>query len=243
MTHVLRTPALVSLNQLGFQFANGATLFEELNLTFDDQPTAIIGRKGVGKSVLARLIAGQLQPGTGSVARSVCLHYVAQTFVATPGKTVADATGTASALNALERLKLGCATADDFDLSTGSPGTTRSGPYRTSARTHATATRARHDPAPCRRQPSQRTKCQRFGLRAGGIESRRERHHGAGKSRPPGTQGRSGSACSRGIRERPAQRPRADQSAGERGAEQSAGVLADRRVLAMVTGRCAHHPP
>ncbi|MGE1091998.1 ABC-F family ATP-binding cassette domain-containing protein [Pseudomonas zeae] len=116
MTHVSRTPALVSLNQLGFQFANGATLFEDLNLTFDHQPTAIVGRNGVGKSVLARLIAGQLQPGTGSVARSVCVHYVAQTFIATPGQTVADVTGTAPALSALERLRCGAATAHDFDL-------------------------------------------------------------------------------------------------------------------------------
>lgn len=116
MTHVSRTAALVSLNQLVFQFANGATLFKELNLTFNHQPTAIVGRNGVGKSVLARLIAGQLHPTSGSVLRSVPAHYVAQTFVVTPGQTVAEATGTASALSALERLKLGGATAGDFDL-------------------------------------------------------------------------------------------------------------------------------
>ncbi|TDV41160.1 ATPase subunit of ABC transporter with duplicated ATPase domains [Pseudomonas helmanticensis] len=116
MTHVSRTPALVTLNLLGFQFANGATLFEDLNLNFDQQPTAIVGRNGVGKSVLARLIAGHLLPTTGSVARSICVHYVAQTFITTPGQTVADATGTASVLSALERLELGCATADDFDF-------------------------------------------------------------------------------------------------------------------------------
>ncbi|WP_322847042.1 ATP-binding cassette domain-containing protein [Pseudomonas sp. B33.4] len=116
MTHVSRTAALVSLNQLGFQFANGVTLFEALNLNFDGQPTAIVGRNGVGKSVLARLIAGQLQPDFGSVARSASAHYVAQTFVTTPGQTVADATGTATVIRALERLKLGGATAEDFDL-------------------------------------------------------------------------------------------------------------------------------
>lgn len=116
MTHVSRTPALVSLNQLGFQFANGATLFEALNLNFDGQPTAIVGRNGVGKSVLARLIAGHLQPTSGSVARSASAHYVAQTFVTTSGQTVAEATGTATVFSALERLKLGCAITDDFDL-------------------------------------------------------------------------------------------------------------------------------
>ena len=116
MTHVSRTAALVSLNQLGFQFANGATLFEDLNLNFDHQPTAIVGRNGVGKSVLARLIAGQLQPTFGGVIRSVPTHYVAQFFVIAPGQSVAEATGTAPVLSALERLKLGDATADDFDL-------------------------------------------------------------------------------------------------------------------------------
>lgn len=116
MTHVSRTAALVSLNQLGFQFTNGVTLFEALNLSFDGQPTAIVGRNGVGKSVLARLIAGQLQPDFGSVARSASAHYIAQTFVTTRGQTVADATGTAPVTGALERLKQGRATAEDFDL-------------------------------------------------------------------------------------------------------------------------------
>lgn len=116
MTHVSRTPALVSLNQMGFQFANGETIFNDLNLNFDHLPTAIVGRNGVGKSVLARLIAGQLQPVTGNVVRPVSVSYVAQNFVAICGQTVADATGTAPGLAALERLARGCASSEDFDL-------------------------------------------------------------------------------------------------------------------------------
>lgn len=116
MTHVSRTPALVSLNQLSFQFANGETIFNDLNLKFDHLPTAIVGRNGVGKSVLARLIAGQLRPTTGSMVSSVSVHYVPQTFVVSPGQTVADATGTASVLAALGRLNLGRASDEDFDI-------------------------------------------------------------------------------------------------------------------------------
>lgn len=116
MTHVSRTPALVSLNQLGFQFANGETIFTALNLKFDHTPTAIVGRNGVGKSVLARLIAGQWQPTTGSVTRSVTTTYVAQTFIAAPGETVAETTGSAAILEALERMKNGDGSAEDFDL-------------------------------------------------------------------------------------------------------------------------------
>ncbi|MBK5534332.1 ABC-F family ATP-binding cassette domain-containing protein [Pseudomonas sp. TH08] len=116
MTHVSRTPALVSLNQLVFQFDNGETIFDALNLKFDHLPTAIVGRNGVGKSVLARLIAGQLLPTAGTVVSSVSVNYVSQSFVPTPGQTVAEATGAAPILAALERLNLGCASADDFDL-------------------------------------------------------------------------------------------------------------------------------
>ena len=67
MTHVTRLPALVSLNQLTYQFANGETLLDALNLSFDRLPTAIVGRNGVGKSLLLRLIAGDLQPSSGSI--------------------------------------------------------------------------------------------------------------------------------------------------------------------------------
>ncbi|TFA86521.1 MULTISPECIES: ABC-F family ATP-binding cassette domain-containing protein [unclassified Pseudomonas] len=116
MTHVSRTPALVSLNQLGFQFANGETIFTALNLKFDHTPTAIVGRNGVGKSVLARLIAGFWQPTSGSVTRAVATTYVAQTFVATAGETVAESTGSAAILQALERMNRGCGSVEDFDL-------------------------------------------------------------------------------------------------------------------------------
>ncbi|UDI90434.1 ABC-F family ATP-binding cassette domain-containing protein [Pseudomonas sp. IAC-BECa141] len=116
MTHVSRTPALVSLNQLGFQFANGETIFTALNLKFDHTPTAIVGRNGVGKSILARLIAGHWHPTSGSVTRAVATTYVAQNVVATHGQTVAESTGCAAILRALERMNQGCGSVEDFEL-------------------------------------------------------------------------------------------------------------------------------
>ncbi|WP_409319618.1 ABC-F family ATP-binding cassette domain-containing protein [Pseudomonas sp. KCJK9016] len=116
MTHVSRTPALVSLNQLGFQFANGETIFDALNLKFDHTPCAIVGRNGVGKSVLARLIAGVLQPTSGSVVRSVTTAYVEQNPVVPIGQTVADATGSTTILQALGRLNEGDGCVEDIDI-------------------------------------------------------------------------------------------------------------------------------
>ncbi|OLF53389.1 ABC-F family ATP-binding cassette domain-containing protein [Pseudomonas chlororaphis] len=114
MTHVTRLPALVSLNQLTFQFAHGETLFDSLDLTFDAQPTGIVGRNGAGKSVLARLIAGELFPSSGSVTRFVPTAYVAQEQLAEHGQSVAEVAGVAEALAALGRLAAGQASLADL---------------------------------------------------------------------------------------------------------------------------------
>ncbi|MFC6299540.1 ATP-binding cassette domain-containing protein [Pseudomonas sp. CCM 7893] len=116
MTDVKRLPVLVSLQHLCFQFANGETLLDNLTLSFDHTPTGIVGRNGMGKSVLARLIAGVLAPSSGTRKSSASLAYVPQTISLTPGETVAHVTGTAKVLVALERLAKGEAAPEDLEL-------------------------------------------------------------------------------------------------------------------------------
>ncbi len=116
MTDVNRLPALVSLQHLGFQFANGETLLQDLNLTIDHTPTGIVGRNGRGKSILAKLIAGRLQPSSGTLRRSASVAYVSQSLDVAPGETIAHFTGTAPALAALERMTSGTAQLQDLEL-------------------------------------------------------------------------------------------------------------------------------
>jgi ATPase subunit of ABC transporter with duplicated ATPase domains len=116
MTHVTRLPALVSLNQLTYQFANGETLLDALNLSFDRIPTAIVGRNGVGKSLLLRLIAGELQPSSGSISHTASVAYVPQDPQVQPGQSVAQVAGLAETLGALERLADGSASLEDLHL-------------------------------------------------------------------------------------------------------------------------------
>ena len=116
MTHVTRLPVLVSLQHLGFQFANGETLLEDLTLSIDHTPTGIVGRNGRGKSILAQLIAGVLPPSSGSLNRSASVAYVPQVVQLTAGQTVADITGTAQTLTALSRMAAGTALIDDLEL-------------------------------------------------------------------------------------------------------------------------------
>ncbi|MGY2251438.1 ATP-binding cassette domain-containing protein [Pseudomonas reactans] len=116
MTDVNRLPVLVSLQHLSFQFANGETLLDNLTLSIDHTPTGIVGRNGRGKSILARLIAGLLAPSSGSLNGPGRVIYVAQSITVAPGETVADLTGSAEILAALERMTRGAAQVEDLEL-------------------------------------------------------------------------------------------------------------------------------
>lgn len=119
MTQVTRLPALVCLNQISLQFAHGETLFDSINLSFDRTPTAIIGRNGAGKSMLASLVAGDLLPTSGSITRTVDVVRVPQKTPCLAGKTVACAAGVEPVLHALKRMTKGCPREDDLALIDG----------------------------------------------------------------------------------------------------------------------------
>ncbi|MBN3816359.1 ATP-binding cassette domain-containing protein, partial [Paraburkholderia sp. Se-20369] len=106
MAQVTSNAALVALHHVSFRFDNGVTLFDSLDLTLDRTPTGIVGRNGIGKSMLAQLIAGQRTASAGTIDRHVPVAYVAQQRIdASPDScTVAQAAGLHAPLAALARL-------------------------------------------------------------------------------------------------------------------------------------------
>lgn len=70
----------------------------------------------MGKSVLARLLAGVLEPSHGVIKSSARIAYVPQSIELLPGQTVAQVSGCAQILAALDRLAKGQAQADDLEL-------------------------------------------------------------------------------------------------------------------------------
>ncbi|CAE6693480.1 putative ABC transporter ATP-binding protein YheS [Paraburkholderia domus] len=116
MAHVTPSSPLVSLHHISFHFNDGALLLDSIDLTFDHARTAIAGRNGMGKSVLARLICGELTPSAGAIERFGSVAFVSQDAPALVGKTVAQAAGLADTLDALARFAAGSANAEDFDL-------------------------------------------------------------------------------------------------------------------------------
>lgn len=111
MTHTVS----LTLQGVGWQLPDGSPLFSDLDETFDARPTGLVGRNGVGKSVLARILAGQLQPSQGRCLRSGSVGYLPQQVVATPGQCVAELMGVGAVVEALQRIERGSTEQADFD--------------------------------------------------------------------------------------------------------------------------------
>lgn len=114
MAHFAQSPYFV-LHQLTCQFADGETLFGPLDLAFDRQRCGLVGRNGVGKTQLLRLIAGLDQPGNGHVESHAAVAYVAQQPEIAADTTLAQLLGYGEAFAALARLEQGRPLADDID--------------------------------------------------------------------------------------------------------------------------------
>ncbi|WP_329740404.1 ABC-F family ATP-binding cassette domain-containing protein [Dyella sp. A6] len=104
------------LQDVTFAWPDGRQLFSNLDLELGHEPTGLVGRNGVGKSVLARLLAGQLAPSSGSCRRNGRIVYVAQQIACPTGATVASVAGVDQVLDALGRIEAGGILAEDFEL-------------------------------------------------------------------------------------------------------------------------------
>lgn len=107
------TAFALTLDRVTVTLADGRALFSDLSTTFDTTPTALVGRNGVGKSVLGRLLAGELAPSAGQIQRHGRVHLLAQHSGAPPGR-IADQAGVGPVLDALARIEAGSVDPDDF---------------------------------------------------------------------------------------------------------------------------------
>lgn len=110
------TNPYLTLEGVSYTLPQGKTLFSQLNETFDSRRTGLVGRNGVGKTILAQILAGQIQPSSGRCLRSGKVHYLAQQVASVSGLRVADLAGVGPALDALARIEAGSSAVEDFTL-------------------------------------------------------------------------------------------------------------------------------
>ncbi|WP_066733936.1 ABC-F family ATP-binding cassette domain-containing protein [Cupriavidus sp. D384] len=109
------TDPYLRLEGLSYVLPDGRTLFSDLDETFDQRPTGLVGRNGAGKSVLAQMLAGQLLPTRGRCVRAGSVRYLAQQVAPPADATVASLAGVQHTLDALARIEAGSSAPEDFD--------------------------------------------------------------------------------------------------------------------------------
>lgn len=70
--------SIVIARDVSFEFSNGRSLFSHLSFSLDARLSALVGSNGVGKTSLARIIAGDLEPTHGVVRRNTSVGLIPQ---------------------------------------------------------------------------------------------------------------------------------------------------------------------
>lgn len=109
-------PASITLSNLSWSTPDGRALLSNLDLSFGAERTGLVGRNGVGKTTLLKLVAGELQPQSGSIAFGGRLGFLRQAVQVEEGATVADFFGASDALAILRRAEVGETTAEEISL-------------------------------------------------------------------------------------------------------------------------------
>lgn len=109
------THAHLALESVSLVLPDGRPLFSGLTEQFDARPTGLVGRNGVGKSMLARIMAGELAPTSGRCVRQGTVHHLAQQVSLRDHPTVAALAGVQPVLDALQRIEAGGTDPADFD--------------------------------------------------------------------------------------------------------------------------------
>src|SRR5690606_19922487 len=93
---------------------DGRAVFTDLNLRFQRERTGIVGRNGVGKSTLLRLIAQELSPAGGRVIIEGSTAMLRQMVQVPVGETIVDLFGACDAIALVRKAEAGDATVDEI---------------------------------------------------------------------------------------------------------------------------------
>ena len=104
----------ITISNLGWSTPDGHAVLSDLDLNFQPERTGIVGRNGVGKSTLLRLLTGDVVPTTGHIAIDGSIAMLRQTVQVGAGETIADLFGVAPALALLRKAEAGAATVDEI---------------------------------------------------------------------------------------------------------------------------------
>lgn len=109
----------ISIQDLSYTLPDGRVLFKDITETFGGEFSALAGRNGSGKTILAKMMAGLISPGSGRVIRSGTVCYLDQLVDPSEYSTVADLAGKEKILNSLHRITAGYPEEGDLEIADG----------------------------------------------------------------------------------------------------------------------------
>jgi len=104
----------ITLSNLTWSAPDGRVLLSNIDLAFGCERTGLVGRNGVGKTTLLKLISGELGPQSGTISADGALGVLRQAVQARPDETVAELFGVVGALALLHRAEHGLADAEEL---------------------------------------------------------------------------------------------------------------------------------
>jgi len=113
MPHTLTSA--VTLDRLSYTWPDGSVALSDVSGAFGVRRTGLVGRNGSGKSTLLALIAGGLQPTSGTISASGRVDLLPQQLTLDTGRRVAELLGVARALDAVRAIERGDTDERHFD--------------------------------------------------------------------------------------------------------------------------------
>ncbi|WP_137844084.1 ATP-binding cassette domain-containing protein [Microbacterium sp. 2FI] len=108
------TPSVV-LDRVSFAWPDGTSALTSITGAVGAGRTGLVGRNGSGKSTLLRLIARELEPGSGRITTSADVAYLPQRLTLDVDRPVAELLGVSGALSALRAIEAGDVDPRHFD--------------------------------------------------------------------------------------------------------------------------------
>jgi len=107
-------PHSITFSKVTWATPDGHALLSNLDLTFGAERAGLVGRNGVGKTTLMKLVTGELSPQAGTVSVDGTLGFLRQIVQVAEEETVASLFGIVDALALLGRAERGEAEAEEL---------------------------------------------------------------------------------------------------------------------------------